>query len=126
MTTHPVATPTDSGAPTERLPRVPTEPPVAAVRRRIAADPALAGLPADAHVHSEHPTGVVLVHGRRFTLVEVAQDVDVASMAALLAHREGLGKKADAVLVAGRMTVGAARRAQHAGVRFVALGDLTG
>jgi hypothetical protein len=126
MTTHPVTTPSDAGAPTERLPRVRTESPAAVARRRIATDPTLAGLPADAHVHSEHGTGVVFVHGRRFTLVEVLQDVGAEAMEALIARRDELAKRAAAVVVAGRMTVGAARRAQHAAVRFVALGDLTG
>lgn len=128
MTTHPVATPSDAGAPTERLPRVRpgAETVAAAARRRIAADPTLAGLPADAHVHSEHDTGVVFVHGRRFTLVEVVPDVGADTMEALIARRDGLGKRSAAVVVAERMTVAAARRAQHAAVRFVALGELSG
>lgn len=126
MTTQPVTTPSGSALPTERIPRVPAESAAGAARRQIAGDPTLADLPPDAHVHSEHPTGIVFVHGRRLTLVEVHQDVDGAVMESLLDRREQVAKKCAAVVVAGRMTVGAARRAQHAGVRFVALGDLTG
>ena len=118
-----------SAEPTARLPRVPAHRPeeeLAAVRRRIAADPTLAGFAADAHLHAEHATGMVFAHGRRLTLVEVHQDVDETVMTALLLHRDGLaGRRAAAVVVARRMTVGAARRAQHAGVRFVSLVDLT-
>ncbi|WP_181783975.1 hypothetical protein [Pseudonocardia pini] len=117
---------TTSAAPTQRLPRVPEQvcvpPAEVAARHRIATDPTVAGLPADARLHSEHETGLVFAHGRCLTLVEMARDLGEDDMVALIARRDALPRRRSAaVVVAARMTVGAARRALHAGVRYVDL-----
>ncbi|GAA4542957.1 hypothetical protein [Pseudonocardia xishanensis] len=124
----PPSSATPSAEPTVRLPHVPESPlehELAAARARIAADPTLVGLPTDAHLHTRHPAGMVFAHGRRLTVVEVHENVDDAVMSALVAHRAGLaGRRNEAVVVARRMNVAAARRCRQAGVHFVPLRDV--